>query len=332
MKKLVILGAGCAGTMMANKLRKDLDAEEWNITLIDKDNIHDYQPGYLFVPFDINTIKEIRKSKREFIGSGIDFVISKLINVDWDKQEVTTETQGSFKYDILVMSTGCDVKPEEVEGLGETWNKGGVHGFYRYDDCQELRTALKKFNGGKLVVNIAEMPIKCPVAPLEFAFLADWYFHERGIRDKVEIEFVTPLAGAFTKPVATRVLTSACEEKQIKIVPNFSLGAVDGEKKVISSYDGTEVNYDMLVSIPPNFGSDVMIDSGIADPMGYIPVDKHTLQPEGRDNVWVIGDGTNVPTSKAGAVAHFQADILHENILAYINGDEQHARSDGHAL
>jgi sulfide:quinone oxidoreductase len=331
MKKLVILGAGCGGTMMANKLRRDLDPNEWHMTIIDKDNVHYYQPGFLFVPFDINTPKEIRKSKREFLPTGVDFVISELVNVDWDKQVVTTATKGKFKYDILIMSTGCDVMKGEVEGLQEAWGNN-VYGYYRYDDCQELRKALKKFDGGKVVINIAEMPIKCPVAPLEFAFLADWHFTERGIRDKVEIEFVTPLSGAFTKPVATSVLTSAAEEKNIKITPNFSLGSVDGEKKVIAAYDGTEVDYDMLVSIPPNFGAQVMIDSGIADPMGYIPVDKHTLQPEGRPNVWVMGDGTNVPTSKAGAVAHFQADILHENILAYINGDAQHARSDGHAL
>lgn len=331
MKKIVILGAGCAGTMMANKLRKDLDRDEWSITVIDKDNVHYYQPGFLFVPFDINTPREIKKSKREFIQAGIDFVISKLVNVDWDKQQITTATKGKFKYDVLVMATGCDIRPGEVEGLGEGWGKD-IHGFYTYEDCQALRKALKNFNGGKLVVNIAEMPIKCPVAPLEFAFLADWYFQQRGIRDKVEIEFVTPLSGAFTKPVATKVLTSACEEKQIKIKPNFSLGSVNADKKVIASYDGTEVEYDMLVSIPPNFGSQVMIDSGISDPMGYIAVDKHTLQPPGRSNVWVIGDATNVPTSKAGAVAHFQADVLHENIMAYIEGGEQHARSDGHAL
>ena len=331
MKKLVILGAGCGGTMMANKLRRDLDPNEWHMTIIDKDNVHYYQPGFLFVPFDINTPKEIRKSKREFLPTGVDFVISELVNVDWDKQVVTTATKGKFKYDILIMSTGCDIRKEEVEGLQEAWGNN-VHGYYQYEDCQELRKALKKFDGGKIVINIAEMPIKCPVAPLEFAFLADWHFTERGIRDKVNIEFVTPLSGAFTKPVATSVLTSAAEEKNIKITPNFSLGSVDGEKKVIAAYDGTEVDYDMLVSIPPNFGSQVMIDSGIADPMGYIPVDKTTLQPEGRPNVWVLGDATNVPTSKAGAVAHFQADILHENILAYINGDAQHARSDGHAL
>lgn len=330
MKRLVILGAGAGGTMMANKLRKHLD-DEWAITLIDKDNVHYYQPGFLFVPFDINRPNEIRRSRREFIKPGINFVISELTNVDWNKQEVTTATEGKFKYDILIMSTGCDIRPDEIEGLAEGWNDD-IYGFYRFGDCQELRKALHNFKGGKVVVNIAEMPIKCPVAPLEFAFLADWYFHTRGIRDKVEIEFVTPLPGAFTKPIATKVLTSALEEKNIKLTANYSLGSVDHKKKVIEAYDGTAIDYDMLVSIPPNFGSEVMIDSGIADPMGYIPVDKHTLQPEGYDNVWVMGDGTNVPTSKAGAVAHFQGDVLEENILAYINGSEQHARSDGHAV
>ena len=331
MKKLVILGAGCGGTMMANKMRRHLDRNEWNITIIDKDNNQDYQPGYLFVPFGINTAKEIRKTKREFLRPGINFVISELANVDWDKQVITTADKGKFSYDILIMSTGCDTLPEEVEGLGETWGNG-AYGYYRYDDCLNLKKALAQFEGGKLVINIAEMPIKCPVAPLEFAFLVDWHLHERGIRQKTEVEFVTPLTGAFTKPVATAVLTEACKEKNINITPNFALGAVDGEKKIIQAYDGTEVDYDMLVSIPPNFGSQVMIDSGIADPMGYIPVDKHTLQPEGYDNVWAMGDGTNVPTSKAGAVAHYQADVLEENILAYINGEAQHARSDGHAL
>lgn len=331
MKKLVILGAGCGGTMMANKMRKLLDRKEWDITIIDRDNHHDYQPGYLFVPFGINTEKEIRKTKREFIKPGISFVISELANVDWEKQVISTETAGKFSYDILIMSTGCETLPEEVEGLAETWNKT-AYGFYSYDDCIQLKKALAQFEGGRLVINIAEMPIKCPVAPLEFAFLVDWHLHERGIRDKVDLQFVTPLTGAFTKPVATQVLNQACKEKNINIVPNFAIGAVEGDRKVIQAFDGTEVEYDLLVSIPPNFGSQVMIDSDVADPMGYIPVDKHTLQPEGHDNVWVLGDGTNVPTSKAGAVAHYQADVLEENIMAYIDGEAQHARSDGHAL
>ncbi len=329
-KKIVVLGAGSGGTMMANKLRKQLDSD-WSITLIDRNNVHFYQPGFLFVPFDINKPSEIRRSRREFIKPGIDFVISEITGVDWDKQEIATATEGRFQYDILIMSTGCDIKIDEVEGLEEGWGKD-IHGFYRFGDCQELRKALKSFKGGKLVINIAEMPIKCPVAPLEFAFLADWYFHTREIRNKVEIEFVTPLAGAFTKPVATKILTAAMVEKNIKMTSNFSIGSVDHVNKKISSYDGTEVEYDMLVSAPPTFGSEVMIESGIADPMGYIDVDKHTLQPKGYENVWVLGDGTNVPTSKSGAVTHFQGDVLEENVLAYINGGEQHARSDGHSV
>jgi len=331
MKKIVILGAGCAGTMMSNKLRRDLDPGEWSITVIDKDNTHYYQPGFLFVPFGINSPKEIKKSKREFLPRGVDFVISPITNVDWDKQVITTDKAGKFSYDILIMATGCDIRPDEIEGMTEGWGKN-IFSYYSYESCLELKKALAKFDGGKIVVNIAEMPIKCPVAPLEFAFLADWHFTERGIRDKVDIEFVTPLSGAFTKPVATSVLTQTCIDKNIKINPNFSLGSVDSERKTISSFSGQEVEYDMLVSIPPNFGSQVMIDSGISDPMGYIGVDKTTLQPPNRPNVWVIGDGTNAPTSKAGAVAHFEADILHENILAYINGGPQHARFDGHAL
>jgi sulfide:quinone oxidoreductase len=328
MKKLLILGAGTAGTMMANKMKRKL-SKDWTITIIDKDNFHDYQPGYLFVPFDINTPKEIRRTKRENINAGIKFVVSEIDNVDWDKQEVTTATAGKFSYDILIMATGCDIRPGEVEGLQEGWGQD-IHSFYRYDDCIALRQALNQFTGGRLVINIAEMPIKCPVAPLEFMFLADWWFHQRGIRDKVEIELVTPLAGAFTKPVATGILTEAAKAKNIKITPNFALGSVNHHEKLIEAYDGAQVAYDLLVSIPPNFGSEVMINSGIADPMGYIPVDKHTLQPKGRDNVWVIGDGTNVPTSKAGSVAHFEGDVLEENIMAYIDGNVQHERFDGH--
>ena len=329
MKKIVVLGAGTAGTMIANKLRKRLD-RDWSITIIDKNNIHDYQPGYLFVPFDINTSKEIRRTKREFIGVGIDFIISEITHVNLDKQQVRTANAGTFNYDILVMSTGCDIRPEEVEGLQEGWGKD-IHSFYRYDDCIALNRALKGFTGGKLVISIAEMPIKCPVAPLEFMFLADWWFTKQGIRDKVEIELVTPLSGAFTKPVATRILTEAAKAKNITITPNFALGSVDHEKKIIEAYDGSQIDYDLLVSIPPNFGSEVMIASGIADPMGYVPVDKYTLQVQGHDNVWAMGDGTDVPTSKAGSVAHFEGDVLEENIVAYIDGHEQKERFDGHA-
>ena len=329
-KNLVILGAGCAGTMVANKLRRRLHRDEWTITIIDKDDRHVYQPGLLFIPFGIYQPEEIVRSRSEFIARDIRFVIDEINHVDTEKQRVETMA-GSYPYDQLIVATGVELAPGEIPGLMEGWQKVAFD-FYTLPGAINLHKAMRNFKGGKLVLNIAEFPFKCPVAPLEFAFLADWYFHTRGIRDKVEIEFVTPLTGAFTKPVATAVLTSACEQKNIKITPNFALGSVDGERKVISSYDGTEVDYDMLVSIPPNFGSQVMIDSGISDPMGYIPVDKHTLQPKDRPNVWVLGDGTNVPTSKAGAVAHFQADILEENIMAYINGEAQHARSDGHAL
>lgn len=331
MKRIVILGAGTGGTMMANKLRRDLDPEEWGITIIDRDLFHYYQAGFLFLPFGISKPKEIVRNRKSLIPRGVDFVLSELSNIDWDAQTVTTTTAGKFRYDVLIMSTGCRIMPEEVEGMMDGWQKN-IFDYYTFEGAMNLSKALKKFEGGKLVINIAEMPIKCPVAPLEFAFLADWYFQEQGIRDKVEIEFVTPLSSAFTKPVATKVLSQACEEKNIHITPNFSLSSVDADRKVIQSYTGQEVEYDMLVSIPPNFGAQVMMDSGLSDPMGYIPIDKYTCQPPGRDNVWAIGDGTNAPASKAGSVAHYMADVIHENIMAYIDGTPQHVRFDGHAL
>lgn len=331
MKKIVILGSGTGGTIMANKLRRDLDRNEWSITIIDQDNNHYYQPGFLFVPFGVNTAKELRKSKREFMPVGVDFVISELTNVDWDKQEVTTKTAGKFTYDILIMSTGCDIRPDEIEGMMDGWGKN-IFDYYTYNGCQALKKAINKFEGGRLVLNIAEMPIKCPVAPIEFVFLADWYFQKRGIRDKVEIALVTPLTGAFTKQVATEVLDQTAIDKGIKVIPNYNIGSVDSERKVIAAYDGTEENYDLLVAIPPNMGAQVMADSGVGDVTGFIPADKHTLQPAGRDNVWVMGDGGGFGATKAGSVVHYQSDVVHENIMAYINGEPQHGWSDGHTF
>lgn len=331
MKKLLILGSGAGGTIVAAKMAKSL-GEDWKITVIDRDWKHHYQAGWLFVPFGVYSMADCMKPKTDFIPEGVTFVQDTILGIDPNKKQVKTE-KGEYDYDWLVIGTGCRIMPDEIEGMMDDWGGGGsIHDFYTPSGAQALQKKLKYYKKGKVVLNIAEMPIKCPVAPLEFVYLADWFFTVNGVRKDIEIELVTPLTGAFTKPVAAGILGKICDQKNIKITPNFALGGVDGERKVISSYDGTEVNYDMLVSIPPNFGSQVMIDSGISDPMGYIPVDKHTLQPKDRPNVWVLGDGTNVPTSKAGAVAHFQADILEENIMAYINGEAQHARSDGHAL
>ena len=236
-------------------------------------------------------------------------------------------------YDLLVIATGTVPRPEETEGLdGSLWYKQ-IFDFYTYEGACKLADFLKTWEGGKLVLNIAESIIKCPIAPLEFVFLADAYFTEKGMRDKVELVFTTPLSGAFTRPRAARILGGMLEQKGIRVVPDFYIEHVDNAAKKIVSYDGQEETFDLLVSVPVNMGDDMVerSDMGDEDDLNFIPTHKHTLQAEGYDNIFVIGDATNVPTSKAGSVAHFEGHILVENILSYIEGKPLDASFDGHA-
>ena len=333
MKKLVIIGAGTAGTMMLNKLNKKLDKHLWEITIVDKDELHYYQPGFLFLPFGMYQKKDVVKPKREFFPKDINAIFQEVDKIEPEKNTVALKSGETLSYDLLIIATGTVPCPEETEGLkGKLWYKD-IFDFYTFEGAVALAEKLKNWEGGRLVINLAESIIKCPVAPLEFAFLADAFFVEKGIRDKVEIIYTTPLSGAFTKPKATALLSSLLEEKQIKVVPDFYLESVDEERKVLTSYDGVEVPFDLLVSVPVNKGDDMVENSamGDEDDLNFIPTDKHTLQAKGYENIFVIGDATNVPTSKAGAVAHFEAEVLTENILDYINGRPLSARFDGHA-
>ncbi|MCG8531507.1 MAG: NAD(P)/FAD-dependent oxidoreductase [Desulfovibrionales bacterium] len=329
MKKLLILGSGCGGTMIAAKMRKLLSEKEWDITIIDKDPMHHYQPGWLFVPFGIYTPKDCIKPKAEFIPKGVTFVLDTITNID-PKNRVVTTKEGSYDYDFIVIGTGARVVPEEVEGMMDDWH-GDIHDFYTPDGAAALMPKLHGFTKGKLILNIAETPYKCPVAPLEFLYMADDFFKKRGVRHNIELELVTPLTGAFTKSVANNILGGLCKEKDINIVPNFVLDSVDTKNKTLVDVMGEERNYDLLVSIPPNFGQQVLEDSGIGDAMCFVPTDNYTLKAEEHDNMYVIGDATNVPTSKAGSVAHFECDIICENLLAEINGGEPHHTFDGHS-
>jgi len=329
MKRLVILGHGTGGTIIAAKMRQNLPEREWEITVIDRDWQHHYQPGWLFIPFGVYKKEDCLKPKTKFVPSGVNFVLDEIEGVDPEKKEVKTK-QFNFPYDFLVIATGCRIVPAEVEGLLDGWGKD-VHNFYTLEGALALREKPKYFEKGRVVVNIAELPFKCPVAPLEFSFMADWFFDLNGVRDHIEIELVTPLSAAFTKPVAAKVLGDICQEKNIKVTPNFQLAQVDAAKKVISSYGGQEVPYDLLVSIPPNFGAQFIIDSGLGDPMGYMDTDHFTLKAKNYDAIYVIGDATNVPTSKAGAVAHYEADVVADNLMREIEGHPPRPDYDGHA-
>jgi len=330
MKHLLILGHGTGGTIIAAKMRQELPESQWNITVIDRDWQHHYQPGWIFIPFGIYTRADCVKPRSRFVPPGVNFVLDDITGIDPDKRQVKTK-RDTFSYDWLVIASGCRIVPEEVEGmLGVGWGRD-VHNFYTADGAEALYGKMKYFDKGRVVINIAELPFKCPVAPLEFAFMADWYFTVNGVREHVEIELATPLPGAFTKPKAAEMLGKLCQDKNVQVTPNFQISEVDADRKVIKSFGGQEIPYDLLVSIPPNFGAQFIIDSGLGDPMGYMDTDHHTLKAKNHDRIYVIGDAANVPTSKAGAVAHYEADVVADNLKREIDGQPPRPDYDGHA-
>jgi sulfide:quinone oxidoreductase len=332
MKNIVILGAGTGGALTANMLCHRLDLKQWAITVIDRAGLHVYQPGLLFLPFGMygydregDVVRPIDAPLPRSVG----FVNADIRLIDHAKREVETSA-GRFRYDFLVCALGCRTAPEEVAGMADEMGKG-VHTFYTLDGALAMRDALESMREGRLVIDICEMPIKCPVAPLEFAFLADYYFLQKGVRDRIEISLVTPYTGAFTKPNANRILSKVAEAKRIKVVPNFAIESVDVAKKSIRTFDGRTVDYDLLCAIPPNLGPAVIDDSGLGDGAGYGMTDPRTLKSRNAERIYLLGDNTNVATSKAGSVAHFEAETLVENLLREIDGKAPLPSFDGHA-
>ncbi len=331
MKNIVILGAGSAGTMVANRFVRLLDMNEWKITMVDQDPVHYYQPGYLFIPFGIYSKKDVVKPKSNFIPSRVKLIQSTIECIEPQTNRVQLSNGDTLFYDFLIIATGADIHPEETPGLAESeWGKS-IHTFYSMDGSLALAEKMRTFEGGRLVVNVVENPIKCPVAPLEFLMLADWYFHKRGIRDRVELIYATPLPGAFTKPIASKLLGEMLDKKGIKVEPEYLIERVDPDARKIVSYDEREIGYDLLVSVPLNKGADVVGRSGLGDELNYSPVNKHTFLSNKFANIFVLGDASNAPASKAGSVTHFSIDLFGENFMRYTEGKELLPTFDGHA-
>ncbi len=332
MNRIVILGGGTGGTLVANRLRRALDEDEATITVVDRDDRHVYQPGLIFVPFGMAHAEGIIRPRRRQLRDGIAFRESAVNSVDLEADEVHLEDGTTLGYDVLVVASGVRLQPEETEGMtGRGWNEK-VFSFYDVDGAEALGAALERFEGGRLVVNVVDMPIKCPVAPLEFAFLADWHLRERGLREKTEITYVTPLDGAFTKPIASERLGSMLAEKGIALETEFATGEVDGEAGRLVSYDEREVPFDLLVTIPLHAGAEYVGRSpGLGGDLDFVPTDLRTLQSEAKPNVFALGDATSLPTSKAGSVTHFEGEVLTENVLRHLAGRELEGEYDGHA-
>ena len=329
MKNLVIIGAGTAGTILANKMVRSLSPKEWVVTVIDPDTTHLYQPGLLFLPFGARDEDKILRPRRRTLHDRVEWRQLEVRAIDHERKQIDLSDGSSLSYDLLVIASGTRIRPEMTEGLLENGWRETAFDFYTLEGAQALREKLADWKGGRLVLNVVEMPIKCPVAPLEFLFLADAFFTERGIREAVELVYATPLDAAFTKPLAAQRLGHLLEEKGIRVEPEFMTAEARGDRLV--SYDEREVPYDLLVSIPTHSGAELIETSGIGNELAFVPTDKNTLLARELEDVFVLGDATDLPSSKAGSVAHFQAEVLAANLLHAARGESLDPDFDGHA-
>jgi sulfide:quinone oxidoreductase len=316
--------------MAANKLRHRLPVGQWTVSVVDQTERHVYQPGLLFLPFGRYRPDQLVKRGRDFVSAGVNYLVGEIDRVRPDTGKVELSDGRVLFYDYLVIATGTTPRPDQVPGMADDLG-GDVHEFYTFDGSSRLAQRLRSWDGGRLVVHVAEMPIKCPVAPLEFAFLADAFFADKGIRDRVTITYVTPLDGAFTKPVASRHLGDMLARRGIAVEPDFMVESVAPQRHVLLSYDEREIPYDLLVTVPVNMGADYIARSGLGDELNYVPVDKGTLLSTAYDNIFAIGDASNIPASKAGSVAHFSVDTFVDNFFEHVAGQPMRDVFDGHA-
>ena len=329
---VVILGGGTGGTLVANRLRRLLPADTVEITVVDHDDRHIYQPGLLFVPFGLANVNDLVRPRHRQLRRGVTFRRAAIDRVDVEANRVHLVDDAVLDYDVLVVASGATLLPGETEGLtGPGWMED-VFTFYNAEGAGALAGALATFDRGRLVVNVVDMPIKCPVAPLELCFLADWYFTKRGVRDHVDITYVTPLDGAFTKPVASDHLRGMLATKHIELITEFNTGEVDGNTRRLVGYDGREITFDLAVVVPLHGGADYVGRSpGLGDELNFVPADEHTLQSKVAPNVFVIGDAAGIPASKAGSVAHFEGEVVVDNVRRHLAGEPLVERFDGHA-
>ena len=332
MKNLLVLGGGTAGTMVANRLYKKLPKNEWLITVVDRDSSHIYQPGLLLLPFGVYEPEEIVKKRERFFPSAVRFIEADVDKVMPEENQVLLTDGRVLLYDYLIVASGTTPRPDQTPGMDDpsVWYKS-VFDFYTLAGSKALREALMNFRGGRLVVHISEMPIKCPVAPLEFTFLVAAFFEERKMREKVEITYVTPLEGAFTKPTSSKHLGAMLEERKIKLEPDFVVEHIDPVAKTLVSMDEREIPFDLLVTVPVNMGADFIARSDMGDLLNYVPVDKGNFLSKKHPNVFALGDASDIPASKAGSVAHFAIDLFAENFIDYISGRPMKHQFDGHA-
>jgi sulfide:quinone oxidoreductase len=306
-----------------------LSTQEWEIMVVEPSPFHLYQPGLLFVPFGRYEPSDLLKPTQPLLPTGVPLITEEVERIDVDNNLVELVNGETIHYDQLVIATGTHPRLDMTPGLVGPHLGDTVHEFYTLPGAQALHEKLKTWGGGRFVVHISELPIKCPVAPLEFAFLADDFFRGAGIRDRVEMVFATPLSGAFTKPIASERLGDMLDTRGIRVEPDFYVERIDEGSLV--SFDERVIPFDLLVTVPVNMGAEFVAKSGLGDELNHVRVDPHTFLADGSDNVFALGDAAGLPISKAGSVAHFAVDVFVENFVEHIAGRPMGRSFDGHA-
>lgn len=312
--KVVVLGGGVGGTLAANLIDKEL-SHDASVTVVDPLGMHVYQPGFLYVALGEANGRWLAQDERHLLRDRVQMVIDGAVKVDPVQRTIALARGGRLSYDYLVIATGSRLARDEIPGLVE-----GAHDFYSLDGAIRLREALRSFSGGRVVMGVAGIPYKCPPAPVEFVFMLEEYLRKRGIRDESTVTLASPLNRAFTIEATSKVVQPILEKRGIELVTFFNVESVLPEKKIVTSIEGEELPYDLLVLVPPHRGAQVVEDSGLGDERGWIPVSRATLQHEKFDTIFAIGDATNLPISKSGSTAHFEAPVVASQIAARLNG------------
>jgi sulfide:quinone oxidoreductase len=316
--EVVVLGGGVGGTLAANLIARQTRGRA-NVTVVDATGSHVYQPGFLYVAVGKERPAALRHSEHDLLREGIDLVVDEATRIDPSKQAVALASGRSLHYDQLLLATGSRTVMEEVPGAKD------VHSFYTMEGAIRLFEALKAFRGGSIVVGVAGIPYKCPPAPVEFVFLLDDYLKARGIRERCQIKLLSPLNRAFTIEATSKVVQPILAERGIELTGFFNVETVDPVARTVTSLEGETVAFDLLVLVPPHRGAKVIEDSGLGDERGWVPVDKNTLKHSRFEHIWAIGDTTNIPISKSGSVAHYEASVAAAEIAAEAKGEARPA-------
>jgi sulfide:quinone oxidoreductase len=312
--RVVVLGGGVGGTLAANLIDKELGRDA-QVTVVNPTGMHDYQPGYLYVALGEAKGHWLSREERSLLRPGVDLAIETAVRIHPDAGTVQLERGGSLAWDYLVIATGARLVPDDVPGLVE-----GSFEFYSLDGAERLAQELRRFHGGRLKVGVAGIPYKCPPAPVEFTFMVEEYLRKRGIRDRTEIDLLSPLNRAFSIESASTLIQPYMEERGIGLTTFFNVETVDPGAGVVRSLEGEEAEYDLLVLVPPHRGAQVVTDSGLGDPGGWLPTDRHTLGVDGYERILALGDATDLPISKSGSTAHFEAPVIASRIASLMRG------------